>query len=95
MVIIKRVLYYIFCLPCAYSGRKQRLDVNDRVFEEGERLVMNELNVFQIVQSLQKLKVAVHVLLEERDQPERMRKIAMCFFQNQKIKLSKIHDEDD
>jgi hypothetical protein len=57
------------------------------MFEAGEKMVRKDLNVFHIVQSLHKLKVAMSVLLEENTR-ERMRKIVLNYLDNQKLRTN-------
>lgn len=52
---------------CACYRKRMKFNHEDKLFIHGERHVKRDMNVFQIVQSIKKLKVAVSILLKDKD----------------------------
>lgn len=56
-------------IVCCRKDSRKFLTLNDRLYWEGEKIIKNNLNVFQILQSIDKLKVAVSILLHDKNDP--------------------------
>ena len=70
------------------------LTLNDRLYDEGEKMIQQNLNVFQILQSIDKLKVAVSILMEAIKDPQLKKKVQKIYIKQQILLRDEIHRED-
>ena len=62
MVFIKKFMFKCLLQMCCH--KRAVFSFSDVVFAEGERHIKRDLNVFHMVQNIQKLKVAVAILMQ-------------------------------
>ena len=76
--------------------KKRAFTENEQYFIKGEKLVLNELNIFTIIMKIQKLSAAVDILIQEKDHgkdgtTKRIAKINKLYMNHSQL----IIDEDE